>query len=241
MSTASKEATMSVTGTQSGITRPQNGSEYLESLRDDRAVYIYGERVKDVTTHPAFRNTRAWWRGSTTPCTIPSAPTRSWCRPTPATAARPTPSSRRRRRSTICSPAANAIAEWAQDHLWLARPLARLQGLVPGDARRQRRVLRSLPDNARRWYKFSQERVPFINHAIIHPPVDRDRPPNEVGDICCHVEKETDAGHRRFRRQGGGDRLGADQLHLRRPSRPHSAAGQEVRRGVHGADQCIPA
>ena len=27
------------------------------SLRDDRTVFIYGERVKDVTTHPAFRNT----------------------------------------------------------------------------------------------------------------------------------------------------------------------------------------
>src|SRR6201991_4802746 len=37
--------------------RPQNGAEYLDSLRDDRAVYIYGEKVKDVTTHPAFRNT----------------------------------------------------------------------------------------------------------------------------------------------------------------------------------------
>ena len=49
-------------------------------------------------------------------------------------------------------------------------------------------------DNARRWYKFSQERVPFINHAIIHPPVDRDRPPNEVADVCVHVEKETDKG-----------------------------------------------
>ena len=33
------------------------GDEFLESLRDDREVYIYGERVKDVTTHPAFRNT----------------------------------------------------------------------------------------------------------------------------------------------------------------------------------------
>ena len=40
-----------------GVTRPQTGDEYLESLRDDRTVYIYGERVKDVTTHPAFRNT----------------------------------------------------------------------------------------------------------------------------------------------------------------------------------------
>ena len=32
------------------------GRQYLESLRDGREVYIYGERVEDVTTHPAFRN-----------------------------------------------------------------------------------------------------------------------------------------------------------------------------------------
>src|SRR5467141_513259 len=36
--------------------RPFTGAEYLASLRDGRAVYIYGERVKDVTIHPAFRN-----------------------------------------------------------------------------------------------------------------------------------------------------------------------------------------
>ena len=39
-----------------GKGRPFTGAEYLESLRDGREVYIYGERVKDVTTHPAFRN-----------------------------------------------------------------------------------------------------------------------------------------------------------------------------------------
>lgn len=37
-------------------TRPLTGSEYLESIRDGREVWIYGERVKDVTTHPGFRN-----------------------------------------------------------------------------------------------------------------------------------------------------------------------------------------
>src|SRR5712692_12082569 len=37
--------------------RPFTGQEYLESLRDGREIWIYGERVKDVTTHPAFRNT----------------------------------------------------------------------------------------------------------------------------------------------------------------------------------------
>ena len=37
--------------------KPFTSSEYLESLRDGREIWIYGERVKDVTTHPAFRNT----------------------------------------------------------------------------------------------------------------------------------------------------------------------------------------
>src|SRR5262249_37913752 len=39
-----------------GKPRPFTGAEYLESLRDGREVWIYGERVDDVTTHPAFRN-----------------------------------------------------------------------------------------------------------------------------------------------------------------------------------------
>ena len=42
-----------------GKRRPFTGAEYLETLRDGREVYIYGERVKDVTTHPAFRNAAA--------------------------------------------------------------------------------------------------------------------------------------------------------------------------------------
>ena len=45
-----------VLGSGPGAARPFTGAEYLESLRDGREVYIYGEQVKDVTTHPAFRN-----------------------------------------------------------------------------------------------------------------------------------------------------------------------------------------
>ena len=35
---------------------PMTGAEYLESIRDGREIWAYGERVEDVTTHPAFRN-----------------------------------------------------------------------------------------------------------------------------------------------------------------------------------------
>ena len=38
-----------------GKRRPFTGAEFLQSLRDGREVYIYGERVKDVTKHPAFK------------------------------------------------------------------------------------------------------------------------------------------------------------------------------------------
>jgi hypothetical protein len=42
-----------------GATRQRTvytGDQYLESLRDGREVWIDGERVADVTAHPAFRN-----------------------------------------------------------------------------------------------------------------------------------------------------------------------------------------
>ena len=33
----------------------RTGKQYLDSLRDGRQVWINGERVVDVTTHPAFQ------------------------------------------------------------------------------------------------------------------------------------------------------------------------------------------
>jgi paerucumarin biosynthesis protein PvcC len=42
-----------------GATRQRTvytGDQYLESLRDGREVWIDGERVADVTAHPAFRS-----------------------------------------------------------------------------------------------------------------------------------------------------------------------------------------
>src|SRR4051794_31479457 len=36
--------------------RPFTGAEYMASLNDGRQVYINGERVEDVVSHPAMRN-----------------------------------------------------------------------------------------------------------------------------------------------------------------------------------------
>lgn len=34
----------------------KNAEEHVQSLRDDRSVYLDGQRIADVTTHPAFKN-----------------------------------------------------------------------------------------------------------------------------------------------------------------------------------------
>jgi 4-hydroxyphenylacetate 3-monooxygenase len=38
----------------------RSGSAYVAALRDGRAVYLDGERVKDVTVHPAFAEPIKW-------------------------------------------------------------------------------------------------------------------------------------------------------------------------------------
>jgi 4-hydroxyphenylacetate 3-monooxygenase len=39
----------------------KTGAEYLESIRDGRALYLSDERIEDVTTHPAFRGAARTW------------------------------------------------------------------------------------------------------------------------------------------------------------------------------------
>jgi 4-hydroxyphenylacetate 3-monooxygenase len=43
-------------GAQRKTAEVKTGADHLAALRDGREVYIDGERVDDVTTHPAFRN-----------------------------------------------------------------------------------------------------------------------------------------------------------------------------------------
>jgi two-component FAD-dependent monooxygenase len=175
-------------------TRPFTGDEYIESLRDDRAVYIYGERVRDITTHPAFRNpvrmTARLYDALHAPGTkdILTCPTdtggdgythRFFTAP-----------------HSVEDLVGNqqAIAEWARmSYGWMGRSpdyKASFLGTLGANAD----FYAPFSSNALRWYKEAQEKVLFWNHAIIHPPTDRNKPPDEVADVFVHVEKETDAG-----------------------------------------------
>ena len=49
-------------------------------------------------------------------------------------------------------------------------------------------------DNARAWHKRAQEAVLYLNHALVNPPIDRNKPVEEVKDVYITIQKETDAG-----------------------------------------------
>ena len=214
------------------------GAEYLAELNDGREVYIYGERVADVTTHPAFRNTARMLARLYDALHDPEHKDKIL-----------TADRHRQRRQDPCllqgaeiprgpPSGRSAIAEWARlTYGWVGRsPDYKASFLATLGANAD--FYDPYQDNARRWYRYSQERVPFINHAIIHPPVDRDRPPNEVADVCCHVEKETDAGII----VSGAKVVATGSVLTNYTFVAHHGlipvAGQEFRHGLHGADQC---
>jgi 4-hydroxyphenylacetate 3-monooxygenase len=175
-------------------TRPLTGAEYIESLRDGREVYIYGDRVTDVTAHPAFHNpirmTARLYDALHDPRTnaVLTAPTDTGSDgythrffTTPYSA-------------DDLAAHQRAIEAWARmSYGWMGRSpdyKASFLGTLGANAE----FYEPFADNARRWYRESQEKVLYWNHAIVHPPVDRDRPPDEVKDVFVHVERETDAG-----------------------------------------------
>jgi two-component FAD-dependent monooxygenase len=174
--------------------RPLTGAEYLESLRDEREIYIYGERVKDVTTHPAFHNPARMVARLYDALHDPATKDTLTC-PTDTGSGGythhffTTPHS-----ADDLVADQRAIAAWARlSYGWMGRSpdyKASFLGTLGANAD----FYEPYADNARRWYRESQEKVLYWNHAIVHPPVDRDRPADEVADVFVHVEKETDSG-----------------------------------------------
>ncbi|MEU4805540.1 4-hydroxyphenylacetate 3-hydroxylase N-terminal domain-containing protein [Actinosynnema sp. NPDC023587] len=175
-------------------TRPLTGDEYLAGLRDGREIYLYGDRVKDVTEHAAFRNP-ARMTARLYDALHDPAMRGVLTKPTDTGSdgyTHPFFTTPRSVDDLVADQ--RAIAEWARlSYGWMGRSpdyKASFLGTLGANAD----FYAPFEDNARRWYRESQEKVLFWNHAIVHPPVDRNRPADEVSDVFIHVEKETDAG-----------------------------------------------
>lgn len=192
MSVASDQAQSDTDSPQP--TRPLTGEEYLDSLRDDREIYLYGDRISDVTGHAAFRNPSRMMARLYDALHDP-AKQAVLTGPTDTGSGGYTHrffTASRSSEDLIASQ--KAIAEWSRlSYGWMGRSpdyKASFLGTLGANAG----FYKPFEDNARRWYKESQEKVLYWNHAFVHPPVDRSLPPDEVADVFVHVERETDAG-----------------------------------------------
>ena len=177
-----------------GKKRPFTGAEYLESLRDGREVYIYGERVKDVTTHPAFRNAAASI-ALLYDALHEEKSKQALTSPTDTGSGGYTMKFFKAAHSSEEVVAQrDAIAAWARiSYGWLGRsPDYKAAFLNTLGANAD--FYGKFADNARAWHKRAQEAVLYLNHALVNPPIDRNKPAEEVKDVYITIQKETDAG-----------------------------------------------
>ena len=175
-------------------TRPMDGAAYLDSIRDGRQIHINGERVEDVTVHPAFRNSARMIARMYDALHDPASAD-ALTVPTDTGGDGVThPFFRTPRSAEDLVASKDAIAAWARtSYGWMGRSpdyKAAFLGTLGVNAD----FYGDFSDNARRWYATAQERLPFVNHAIVNPPIDRQKAMDQVRDVYMHVEEETDAG-----------------------------------------------
>lgn len=176
------------------IRKPLTGREYLESLKDNREVWIHGERVKDVTTHPAFRNAArsiamlydALHDEEMKDILTNKTDTNNNGYTHKFFQFDKTADDLIKSRDAIAKWAKLTYGQMGRSPDYKASFLATL-GADP-------KYYGEYADNARKWYKEAQEKNWFFNHAIINPPVDRNKPTEAVKDVFIKAEKETDKG-----------------------------------------------
>jgi 4-hydroxyphenylacetate 3-monooxygenase len=173
---------------------PLTGTQFIESLRDGREVWIYGEKVKDVTTHPAFRNTVRMLARMYDALHDPAQRDALTIETDTGNGSFTHRFYRGSRSVDELVAARDAIASWSRvSYGWIGRSpdyKAAFMATLGANAA----FYHPFEENARRWYARVQEEVSFVNHAIVNPPIDRDRPLDEVKDVYMHVVKETDGG-----------------------------------------------
>jgi len=192
--TASSSSRESNTQPMADSPHPLTGAEFLESLRDERQVYVYGERVCDVTTHPAFRNaarTIARLYDALHDPELQGILTRET----------DTGSHTRTHKFFVASRSAqellearDAIAAWSRLSYGCVSRSPDYKASFMATLGTNTEFYAPYHENALYWYNEAQERLWFINHALHNPNVDRNKPMHEVADVFVHVQKETDAG-----------------------------------------------
>jgi 4-hydroxyphenylacetate 3-monooxygenase len=177
----------------------RTGADYLRSLNDGRQVFLDGERVADVTKHPALRQAA---RSLASLYDIAASPDL-------------------RQRMTFASPKTGAPVlrayqiphshedlrarrlfseKWAEATFGLmGRTLDHVAGFLCGFAAVPRVLAaggQKFADNAVAFYERARDEHLYLSYAIVPPQIDRSKPAHEQSDPTLHagVVKERDDG-----------------------------------------------
>lgn len=168
------------------------GEEYLDSLLDGREIFIYGQKVNDVTSHPAFRNSAYSMSRLYDALHHPESQEMM---------TDIDPDGYRTHRYFMPSESGEALLKAREAIAHWSRLTYGFMGRTPDYKAGFTATLRSDPDfygafsdNALSWYRKSASKVLFLNHVLVNPPVGRAKEIASMRDIYLHVEKETDAG-----------------------------------------------
>jgi 4-hydroxyphenylacetate 3-monooxygenase len=176
----------------------RTGSDYIEGLKDGRAVFINGERVKDITTHPAFR---AAIRSVAGLYDLSSDPQNAGLLRAPSPYGGDTnvihmiPSSRedlarRRRGIRRLSEATLGFMGRTPDHV-----AAFLAGFA-GNADVFARAGKQYAENVVNFHRFVCENDVYLTYVIVPPQIDRSKPAHQQEDpyLYAGVREERDDG-----------------------------------------------
>jgi paerucumarin biosynthesis protein PvcC len=169
-----------------------DGKAYLDTLRDGRAVYINGECVRDVTTHPAFRaasrSVARLYDALHDPdqqtaligCDAFGQRTHKFFKPSYS--------------AQELMEAREAIANWARLSYGFMGRTPDYKASFMASMAANPEFYAPFDGSARAWYRRYSSQCLFLNHVLVNPPVDRNRPVHEVDDVYVHVVKERDDG-----------------------------------------------
>ena len=178
--------------TETTRAEPLTGAEYLASLRDGRRVYIDGERVADVTAHPAFRNSARSIARLYDALHEPG--TRDLLTGTDRQGIRTHRFFMPSYTADDLLAAREAIAAWARMSYGYMGRTPDYKAAFMASLGADPDWYTPFADGARAWYRRYAERALFLNHVLINPPIDRNKAVHEVEDVYVHVVGERDAG-----------------------------------------------
>ncbi|MBP2365113.1 4-hydroxyphenylacetate 3-hydroxylase family protein [Pseudonocardia parietis] len=173
-------------------TGPPTGEQYLESLRDGRAIYFDGELVDDVTTHPAFATSaRSVARLYDTLHDPEKQDLLTYVTPRGTRSHKfyKVPTS-----SQDLFESRDAIAEWARMSYGILSRGPDYKASLIGALAADTGFYGEFAPNVARICEEITDGVKFVNLSLLNPAGDRLKPLAQQRDVTMHVVKERDDG-----------------------------------------------